>query len=189
LTSSAEQISASIESLTDRLEVAFNDETAADISSVIDNIAAMTEELRTFVTQQTEVAASVTANANSALSEVELAAGAARRTFEQVEGIVAEGRLDSILANMRTATAGIRDISVALADSTSGVRVTLERADSALTRLDRIAARMESGEGSFGRLVADSTFAVRAEEVLQQIDLLLQDLRENPRRYVRLSIF
>jgi len=31
--------------------------------------------------------------------------------------------------------------------------------------------------------------AVRAENVLDQLDLLLQDLRENPRRYVRLSIF
>ena len=41
----------------------------------------------------------------------------------------------------------------------------------------------------FGRLLADSTFAVRAEDVLRQMDLLLEDLRENPRRYVRLSIF
>jgi hypothetical protein len=30
---------------------------------------------------------------------------------------------------------------------------------------------MESGDGSFGRLLADSTFAVRAEDVLEQIDL------------------
>ena len=189
LTRSAEQISASIETLTTRLELAFNDETASSVASAIDNIDAMTQELRVFVTEQSAVARSVTANADSALAEVELAARAARRTFESVGGAVSEERIDSILTNVSVASAGIRDITSELSDPSSGLGVTLERADSALARLDRIAARVESGDGSFGRLLADSTFAVRAEDVLEQIDLLLEDLRENPRRYVRLSIF
>jgi phospholipid/cholesterol/gamma-HCH transport system substrate-binding protein len=66
---------------------------------------------------------------------------------------------------------------------------TLARADSTFARLDRIAVRIESGEGTVGRLLSDSTFADRAEGVLLQLDSLLADLRENPRRYVRLSIF
>lgn len=189
LTRSAEQISSSIERLTSRLELAFNDETASSVASAIDNIDAMTQELRTFVTEQSSVARSITANADSALAEVEVAARAARRTFETVDGAISGERLDSILANVGVATAGIRDITTELADPTTGLGATLGRADSTFARLDRIAARVESGEGSLGRLLSDSTFAVRAEDVLQQIDLLLQDLRENPRRYVRLSIF
>jgi len=31
--------------------------------------------------------------------------------------------------------------------------------------------------------------SIHAEAVLEQFRLLLQDIRENPRRYVRLSIF
>jgi len=189
LSRSAEQISVNLASLTERLELAFNEETASNLAAVIDNIEAMTEELRTFVTRQSEVATAITANADSALSEIELAAGAARRTFEQVEGVVTEARFDSILANVRVASVGIRDVATALADSTSGIEVTLGRIDSTFARLDRIAERVESGEGSLGRLLADSTFVVRAEDVLEQIDLLLQDLRDNPRRYIRLSIF
>lgn len=189
LTRSAEQISASIERLTNRLELAFNDETASSVADAIDNIDAMTQELRTFVTEQSVVASSITANADSALAEVEVAARAARRTFENVDEAVSAERLDSILTNVSQATAGIRDITADLADPDSGLGMTLERADSTFARLDRIAARIESGDGSIGRLLADSTFAVRAEDVLRQIDLLLQDLRENPRRYVRLSIF
>jgi phospholipid/cholesterol/gamma-HCH transport system substrate-binding protein len=189
LTRSAEQISENIESLTERLEIAFNEETATSLASVIDNIEAMTVELRTFVTQQAEVAGSITANADSALAEIELAAQAARRTFEQVEVIVADGGIDALLADMRAATTAIRDVASELADPASGIGTTLQRADSALTRLDRIAARIESGDGSLGRLLGDSTFLVRAEDVLEQVDLLLKDLQENPRRYVRLSIF
>ena len=189
LSRSAEQISNNLESLTQRLELAFGDETAENLASVIDNIEAMTRDLRTFVTEQSEVAASITANADSALTEIEVAAGAARRTFEGIEEAVSEAGMDSILANVRVASMGIRDVATALADSTSGLEVTLGRVDSTFARLDRISARIESGEGSLGRLLADSTLVVRAEDVLEQIDLLLEDLRENPRRYIRLSIF
>jgi len=189
LSRSAEQISVALVSLTQRLELAFNEETASNLASVIDNIEAMTEELRSFVSSQSEVASSITANADSALAEIELAAGAARRSFEELEGVVTEARFDSILTNVRVASAGIRDVATALADSTSGLGVTLGRMDSTFARIDRIAERVESGEGSLGRLLADSTFVIRAEDVLEQIDLLLQDLRDNPRRYIRLSIF
>ena len=189
LTRSAEQISSSIERLTQRLELAFSEETAASVASAIDNIEALTVELREFATSQAEVASSITANADSALAEIELAAGAARRTFEQVEGVVGEAQLDSILANTRLATAGIRDLATELSDPTSGLGSTLERADSAFARLDRIGAQIEAGQGSLGRLFVDSTLAIRAESALEEIDLLLEDLRENPRRYIRLSIF
>jgi len=40
-----------------------------------------------------------------------------------------------------------------------------------------------------GRLLVDTTLAVRAEDLLDQLSLLLVDLRANPRKYVRLSIF
>jgi phospholipid/cholesterol/gamma-HCH transport system substrate-binding protein len=189
LSRSAEQIATNLESLTNRLELAFTEETAANLSSAISNIEEMTQELRSFVAQQSQVASSITANADSALAEVELAARAARRTFVRVEGIVGEAGIDSILTNIRQASAGIRDVATVLSDPSSGLGVTFQRADSAFARLDRITARVESGQGSIGRLFADSTFAIRAEEVLQEMDLLLQDLRENPRRYVRLSIF
>lgn len=189
LTASAEQISQNLADLTDRLELAFNQETTDNLSRAIGNIEAITQEVRSLVQQQGEVAASITANADTALVEVELAAQAARRSFEGMEGIMAGERVDSILANVDAAASGLRTITEQLADSTGGLDATLERADSAFTRIDRLSARMEAGEGTLGRLLADSTLALRAEQVLFQLDLLLRDVRENPRRYVRLSIF
>ena len=189
LTASAEQISVNLADLTDRLELAFNQETADNLASAITNIEAITQDLRVLVEQQSEVAASITANADSALIEVESAAIAARRSFERIDGILEDQQIDSIVTNVRIASAGIRDLTTELADAESGLGATLERADSAFVRVDRIAARLESGEGSLGRLLTDSTLAVNAEDMLRSLDLLLQDVRENPGRYVRLSIF
>ena len=189
LTASAEQISQNLADLIDRLELAFNEETANNLATAIGNIEAITQEVRALVQQQGEVAARITANADSALAEIDVAARAARRSFERMEGIMADAQIDSIMTNIRLAAVGVRQVTEELADSTGGLDATLTRADSAFARIDRLAARLEAGEGSLGRLLSDTTFALRAEGVLFQLDLLLQDLRENPRRYVRLSIF
>ena len=108
---------------------------------------------------------------------------------ERIETILTDAQIDTIVANVRVASTGIQEIVTSLAESTGGIAATIKRADSTFARLDRISARTESGEGAIGRLLVDSTLAIRAEDVLAQIDKLLQDLRENPRKYIRLSIF
>ena len=189
LTASAEQISDNLRGLTDRLELAFNEETATALASAIANLDTISLEIRDLVVQQSAVASSVTASADSALFEIEQASRVARRSFERIEEILGDAQIDTIIANVRVASSGIQDIASNLSLSTSGIAGTIESADSAFARLDRISARLEAGEGAIGRLLVDSTLAIRAEDVLAQIDLLLQDLRENPRKYVRLSIF
>jgi len=189
LTASAEQISDNLAVLSERFEVAFNDETAASLAQAIDNMEVISNEIRDLVAQQSEIALSVTSNADSALAEIEEASRAARRSFERVEDVLTDVQIDSIVANVRMATGSIQEIAENLTGSSANLSGTIESADSAFTRLDRLAARVEAGEGALGRLMVDSTLAVRAEDVLAQLDLLLQDLRENPRRYVRLSIF
>lgn len=189
LTASAEQISDNLADLTDRMELAFNQETANNLATAIANIEAITQEVRALVQQQGVVAASITSNADSALAEIEAAASAARRSFERVDGVLAAAEMDSLIVDLHAAASGMRALAEDLTDDSTGVSATLTRADSAFVRVDRLAARLEAGEGSLGRLLADTTFAVHAENMLLSLDLLLQDVRENPRRYVRLSIF
>ena len=174
LTASAEQISQNL---------------ADNLSNAIANIEAITQEVHTLVREQSVVATRITASTDSALAEVELAARTARRSFEEIESVVTDAQLDSILSNLSVASVGLRTVANELSDPDGGLSATLGRADSAFIRVDRIAAGLEAGEGSLGRLLTDTAFALRAENVLMQLDLLLQDVRENPRRYVRLSIF
>lgn len=189
LTASAEQISGNLAELTDRLELAFNQETADQLASAISNIEAITVDVRALVQQQGVIVTSLSANADSALTEVESAAQSARRSFDHIEGMLSDPQLDSMMTNMRVASAGLRDLTMQLASEDEGLSATLERADSAFVRMDRIAAMLENGEGSLGRLMTDSTLAVRAEQLLLSLDMILLDFQENPRRYIRLSIF
>jgi len=189
LTASAEQISANLAELSARFEVAFSQETADHLARAITNLSDVSEQIRDLVAQQAEIAGSVTARADSALTQIEAASRVARRSFERIEGILTDAQMDSIVINVRLASGNIERIAGGLANSSDDLTRTLARADTAFARIDRITAGIEAGEGSLGRLFADSTLAVRAEGALGQLDLLLQDLRENPRRYIRLSVF
>jgi phospholipid/cholesterol/gamma-HCH transport system substrate-binding protein len=189
ITTSADEISQNLAALTGRLELAFNEETASSLSTAIANIQTITEEVRQLVADQGRMATSIAANADTTLTEIEAAAGSARRSFERVESVLDEADLEALIADLGEVARNLRQVTGELTDSASGLGVTLTRADSAFARLDRVIARMDSRDGSIGRLLADSTFALRAEDLLSQLDSLLADLRENPRRYVRLSIF
>lgn len=189
LTASAEQISNNLADLTERFDIAFNEQTAANLARAIENFGVVSEDLRALVDQQSRIAMSITVSADSALSEIEASSRVARRSFERIEELLGNSQIDTIVANMAGASGGLAKIAGDLAESSDELAATLARADSVFARIDVLTARVAAGEGALGRLVADTVLAARAEGVLLQLDLLLQDLRENPRRYVRLSIF
>lgn len=189
LTASAQEISNNLADLSQRLEIAFNDTTAANMARAIANVEAVTSELRDFVASESRNASNLATTADSALREIQEASRMARVSFTRIEEILSDSQMDSIVGNVARATGSIQQLAAGLEGSSDDMARTLARADSAFARLDDLTARVASGEGTLGRLLADTTLAVRAEGVLLQLDLLLQDLRENPRRYVRLSIF
>jgi phospholipid/cholesterol/gamma-HCH transport system substrate-binding protein len=63
------------------------------------------------------------------------------------------------------------------------------RVDGTFTRAEEILAKVDEGDGTVSRLIEDPQMASEIEEMVTELKTLLQDIRENPRRYVRLSIF
>ena len=63
------------------------------------------------------------------------------------------------------------------------------RVDSTFARLDRMSAQIEAGEGALGFLMRDTLLVSRTQSALLALTDLLQNFKEHPERYVRLSIF
>jgi phospholipid/cholesterol/gamma-HCH transport system substrate-binding protein len=55
--------------------------------------------------------------------------------------------------------------------------------------LKDITTKLRDGKGSAGRLLNDDTLILRLEATTASLDTLLKDLRENPGRYVKFSLF
>ncbi len=76
------------------------------------------------------------------------------------------------------------------ADSALAVATrNLEAFESATTDLRAILARIERGEGTLGRLAHDDSLYINLNAAASSLQLLLDDVRENPGRYISLSIF
>ncbi len=189
LTAAADEIAENLTVLTDRVELAFTEETALNMKAAIDNIQDVSEGLSALVTQQAESFARLTGEIQSSAEEFGSAARAARGSFDEFNRLLAEGSADTMVVDARTAIRNLRDATGRLGETADQLDSAIRMADTAFVRFDRLGRRLEAGEGTVGRLFADSALAVRAESALVELNALLQDFRENPRRYVRLSIF
>lgn len=189
LTAAADEISQNLATLTDRFDRAFSEETADQLRGAIGNIATVSNEIRDMITQQASTFQAVSVDVARAATEISAASTQARVTLQEVDALLNRGEVDSILVNVRNASSAIDQIAARVNSSTAGLPQTIAKADSAFGSVQRLTNRIESGRGSLGRLLVDSTLAIRAENAMAQLDSLLADVKANPRRYVRLSIF
>ena len=189
LTAAADQISATLAVLTERVERAFTEETAQNVSLAIDNIQEVSERLRELVEMQAGAFSELATEVELAAVELGGAARTANMAFQRVDQIMGSPGTDSILMDAQSTLANLRGLTHDLSTVAQGAQGFVLHADSTFARLDRLTAQIEAGEGAIGHLMKDESLAIRAEEAIQQLHALLEDLKENPQRYVRISIF
>ena len=185
----ADEVAQNLASLTDRFDRAFGDETADQIAQAIGNIEDFTETLQALVDEQSDQFRGIAEDVRTSTSEIATALETARGSLERIDALLASGDLDSILVNTRVFTAELSGVSGEIAAASQSLSGTLTLADSTFLALNRITTRIERAEGSLGRLVSDTVLASRTESLFEELNLLLEDIRANPRKYVRLSIF
>ncbi|NAS12348.1 MlaD family protein [Poritiphilus flavus] len=101
--------------------------------------------------------------------------------------ITNKAQLDSSITNINTITTNFSKISDSLA--TADLSKTIRNLESTLASLDVLMAKMQKGEGSLGKLMHDEALYTNLSEASRELDLLLQDFRLNPKRYVNVSVF
>ena len=125
----------------------------------------------------------------------------ARGLIAEIRGIASEQRDDiqQLTASLNRSAGGLESAAAAGPD----VARAMARADSILLQLNstsavlddlvatmsQIIAGVERGEGTLGLLTQDDSLYVNLNRAAEGVALLVEDLRENPGRYIRLSIF
>jgi phospholipid/cholesterol/gamma-HCH transport system substrate-binding protein len=96
-------------------------------------------------------------------------------------------QLDSSLKNVSTITSNFAQLSDSLVNA--DLSGTLASFQSTVVKLNGILEKIEKGEGSLGKLHKDDALYNNLAEASRELDLLLQDFRLNPKRYVNVSVF
>jgi len=64
-----------------------------------------------------------------------------------------------------------------------------QRLDSVTSKGDALVSKVERGEGTLGKLITQDDLYRRAEKVLTEVEALLADVKKNPARYFKFSVF
>lgn len=125
--------------------------------------------------------------------------------LSELSNIVASesANLTELIQSLTTAADGLAEFSADTPELRDGLASMVARADSLLDRLnstsetvegamaslETILARIESGEGTLGQLSVNDTLFTNFAAAVESVRLLMDDIRENPGRYINVSIF
>ena len=96
-------------------------------------------------------------------------------------------KLESSINNFDKLSKNFAKLSDSL--SAAGLGRTLASLESTMSSLDQVTSKIENGDGTLGLLMNDKELYNNLNNTTKELDLLLQDLRLNPKRYVNVSVF
>lgn len=185
----AGEIANNLETITDRIEVAFNEETAKDLARSVQNFERASSELVTLLGQQRESMGQFSRDLAESGRTLRVVAANLDSTVARLESATEEDELQDILENTRRATASLDTLAGSLNVTAGEVRRTVARADSAVRRAEALLSGIEEGRGSLGRLAQDPVLYENLSVTLAELRALLDDLKRNPAKYFKFSIF
>ncbi len=86
-----------------------------------------------------------------------------------------KGKLQTTVDNFGEASAKLDNIVTAL--------------DTISISLKQLTSKIESGEGTLGQLISDTTLYEQIKETTQHVDDLILDIRKNPKKYLKVTVF
>jgi phospholipid/cholesterol/gamma-HCH transport system substrate-binding protein len=171
LKAKAEELIMSIDSVVTVIKQIFNEQARENLTSSLASVQATFENLE------------------SASYNLDLMIAAEKERFGEIMS-----NLESITTTIRENEENIDNIisnfSV-ISDSLAQAEIpqTFANINSAVSDVAEIVQKIENGEGTIGMLVNDDQLYRNLEKSAEQLSLLLEDFRVNPKRYVRFSLF
>ena len=95
--------------------------------------------------------------------------------------------LNTTLTNVAAISTNVNQLTDSLAQS--NLKQTLTNFETTVNRLNSLLTDLEAGKGSAGKLLKDEALYENIEASTKEIELLIRDLKEHPKRYVHFSLF
>lgn len=189
LTAQAGRIAGDIAQLADRVENAFDTSAVQDLRGAMRDFASIARQLQGFTESQSARLEKITGNLASSSDAFTGASVSLRNTLARVDTATGEGQLAEILNSGRDATVDLRQASGDIREIVASMRTHEASLIRVLTAADSLITRMQSGEGTLGKLTTDSTLYRETTAAVIQLRVLLEDIKANPRRYFTFSVF
>jgi phospholipid/cholesterol/gamma-HCH transport system substrate-binding protein len=161
-----------------------SDNTGAQLKEIVASFASITSNLDQLIARSD-------ANINKSIADIQSFTSSLKENEQHLNQImanlnvistqVANAGLDQTIQKVDTT---FDDLAVSIRD----LKSIVESVDQSFQNIDKIVAQVEKGEGTLGKLVGQDSLYNDLSLTVQHLNLLLQDLRLNPKRYVNISV-
>lgn len=179
------EVTAKLTPVVDQVKVTLN-----TLDSVLRNVNSVFDPATKGNMQQ------VVGNVNRITASLVLSAAALQGMMNQQTGTLSRsmGNLNSFTRNLAANNDKISATMTNLETSTrnlsqSDIQGTVNQLRGTVERLNSAVAKMDSKDGSIGRLLNDNQLYDNLANTTRSLNILMDDIRVNPKRYVSISIF
>lgn len=129
------------------------------------------------------------ADLKNSLSELNKTIAEFHKASSSVNTILDDNKsqIKGVVSNFNKVSSDFSKISDSLNKANLGQ--TAKNLGKTLASLDKIMADLQAGKGSMGKLVTDEALYKNLEKTTKELELLLEDVRLHPTRYVNVSVF
>ena len=112
-----------------------------------------------------------------------------KKMAKNADDLLAEnkGKLDNTIKNIDKTAANFSKLSDTLANANIGK--TIKTLENTLATTEKMMKDLELGKGSAGKLLKDDALYNNLSGASKELELLLSDMKMNPKRYVHFSLF
>lgn len=165
-------------------------ELANQIGPVKDKVEVLLENANKLIENlNATLDASTQQKLKSAIASLEITMAEFSQTSKNINGILADNKskLNTTITNFEKTSGNLNNMTSSLEKADLGA--TVKKLEATLTSVNGMMTNLEQGKGSMGKLLSDDAMYTNLTKTSKELELLLQDLRLNPTRYVNVSVF
>ena len=147
------------------------------VSALIDNLNDTVCGVDSLIDNNAKSITLAIANLQKVLAELERS-----HIIANIDGLTAS--LNNTMPKIDSIATDLQSVTTSLRENESGKKLA-----EAVAQVNTLLAKFNSGDGTVGKLVSDEKLYAQLAEASQNLSLLLADLKENPKRYINVTVF
>lgn len=156
------------------------------VTTIMDNLTQTLEGINALMTQNTESITSIVSNVDGVTGNVNAMLAKEREHLEEALASLSKfskslgdntEQIDSIIGNMDKFSSDLAASNL------------IAEVEGAVAQLNKVLASVNDENGSVGKLLRDDELYDSLAEASDNLSVLLADLKENPHRYINVSVF
>ncbi len=178
-------VTGSIDGLSDSEEGANISKSLENLPAIMNNLVNITNKLNKTISGSTQKFEAAVENLNAITANIAAQDGKINATLSNLEATSINLKSLPLTETVASANATVDNIDKAVLE----LKGTLESTSESIGELGSLIGKVKGGEGTLGKLIVDDELYDNLNHTSKNLDILLQDLRLNPKRYVNVSVF